>query len=290
MAVPSEYHDVVNCSGQTSILASKRPFALLLLPFFVALSSSAQINGAAAASSGSAHAFSGAPPTGSVAPRTGAVAPPTGASFYHSGFMPTNPGATNFNHAAGVSHFFEGSSDASGRHHSHHSGDSTLYYPYIYPVAVPYAADVNDADTSADTPADDEADYQGGPTIFDRRGAGAASYVPPEYDDPAHASNDRTSGDRASQDWASNDQESDAPPAGEAAAVAETPQIPTILAFKDGHQLEIGNYAIIGQTLYDVTIGRVRRIAVADLDLPATQKQNDDRGVDFRLPPSTPGD
>ena len=51
-----------------------------------------------------------------------------------------------------------------------------------------------------------------------------------------------------------------------------------------GHKIEVKNYAIVGETVYDFTTERRRRIALTDLDLTATQKQNDDRGVDFRLP------
>jgi hypothetical protein len=58
----------------------------------------------------------------------------------------------------------------------------------------------------------------------------------------------------------------------------------TMLVFKDGRQLEVKNYAIQGDLLYDLTGGRPRKIALTDLDLPATQKQNDDRGIDFQLP------
>ena len=58
----------------------------------------------------------------------------------------------------------------------------------------------------------------------------------------------------------------------------------TVLVFKDGHQLEVANYAIVGQTLYDLTDGHRRRIPLSDLDLDATSKQNDERGVDFQLP------
>jgi hypothetical protein len=50
--------------------------------------------------------------------------------------------------------------------------------------------------------------------------------------------------------------------------------------------MEVGNYAIVGQTLYDLTPGRPRRIALADLDVSATQKENDDRGITFELPAS----
>ena len=69
----------------------------------------------------------------------------------------------------------------------------------------------------------------------------------------------------------------------DAAPVADQPQ--TVLVFKDGHQIEVQNYAVIGDTLYDLTPGRHHKILVADLDLTSTAKQNDDRGIDFRLPP-----
>jgi hypothetical protein len=59
---------------------------------------------------------------------------------------------------------------------------------------------------------------------------------------------------------------------------------PTILIFKDGHKQQIGNYAIVGSNLYDLTPGRRQKVALTDLDLDATQKANDDEGNDFRLP------
>lgn len=64
--------------------------------------------------------------------------------------------------------------------------------------------------------------------------------------------------------------------------VADQPD--TVLVFRDGHSLEVKNYAIVGETIYDFSSGSRRKIALADLDLSATQKQNDERGLDFRLP------
>jgi hypothetical protein len=58
-----------------------------------------------------------------------------------------------------------------------------------------------------------------------------------------------------------------------------------LLVFKDGRKLEVGNYAIVGATLFDLTPGHTRKVALADLDLEATRQQNDDRGVAFQLPP-----
>jgi hypothetical protein len=77
------------------------------------------------------------------------------------------------------------------------------------------------------------------------------------------------------------------PPSGPAAQSDDPPasdQPQTVLVFKDGHQLEVANYAIVGSTLYDLTDGRHHKIGLAELDLTATAKQNDDRGIDFQVP------
>jgi hypothetical protein len=62
------------------------------------------------------------------------------------------------------------------------------------------------------------------------------------------------------------------------------PQTSTVLVFRDGHRLEVGNYAIVGDTLYAFSDGLSRKIALSSLDLEATVSENDDRGVDFRMP------
>ena len=62
------------------------------------------------------------------------------------------------------------------------------------------------------------------------------------------------------------------------------PNEPSVLVFRDGHQQEVANYAIMGQTVY-VFDNRTQKIALADLDVPATIKANDDRGLEFKLLP-----
>jgi hypothetical protein len=62
------------------------------------------------------------------------------------------------------------------------------------------------------------------------------------------------------------------------------PVDPTVLVFRDGHKQEVANYAIMGQTVY-VFDDHTKKIALADLDLPATIKANDDRGREFQVPP-----
>jgi len=61
------------------------------------------------------------------------------------------------------------------------------------------------------------------------------------------------------------------------------PGVPTTLVFRDGHKQEVTNYAIMGQTVY-VFGDRTKKIALADLDIPATVKVNDDEGVEFQVP------
>lgn len=64
---------------------------------------------------------------------------------------------------------------------------------------------------------------------------------------------------------------------------------PTVLVFRDQHQREIQNYAIVGQTIWNFAQQRTEKIPLSAIDIPATIKANDDRGVDFRLPGSSEG-
>jgi hypothetical protein len=124
----------------------------------------------------------------------------------------------------------------------------------------PYDSGYSGSDNSASY---DNDQYNGGPTIFDRRGSGTPR--PPET--------------YAGSNFA--------PPSNEGAAEsseASAPQAETLLVFKDGHQVEIDNYAIVGSTLYDLSAGQHHKFALSDLDLGATIRQNQDQGVDFKLP------
>lgn len=123
------------------------------------------------------------------------------------------------------------------------------YYP-------PYAYDYGYDDPGYYTD-DSTGQYPGGPTVFDRNGAPPAPE--PGYDYRAELT-----------------------PAPSQESVTDQPS--TVLIFKDGHKQEVKNYAIVGATLYDLTEGRTRKVQLAELDLPATVKQNDERGVTFDLP------
>jgi len=57
----------------------------------------------------------------------------------------------------------------------------------------------------------------------------------------------------------------------------------TVFIFKDGHQLETRNYAIMGETLYDFSGSTPRKVQLNEIDSAATLKANDDRGVSVKL-------
>ena len=56
------------------------------------------------------------------------------------------------------------------------------------------------------------------------------------------------------------------------------------LAFSVSKTAKKETITTFGSTLYDLSSGHRQKIALSDLDLSATAKQNDDRGVDFQLP------
>jgi len=63
------------------------------------------------------------------------------------------------------------------------------------------------------------------------------------------------------------------------------PGEPSVLVFRDGRRQEVTNYAIMGDNVY--VFDKVhKKIALADLDVPATVKANDDRGLEFKVPAS----
>lgn len=134
------------------------------------------------------------------------------------------------------------------------------FFPAIPAFAIPYTQVV-----VVQPVAYDDEDYQGGPTIFDRRGPG--------YSQPA----------------ARPVEPAPAPQPAVAAAPPEpvVPQPSTVLVFRDGHQSELQNYAIVGDTLFDLADNRTHKILLADLDLLATRKANEARGVDFQIPGSS---
>ena len=58
----------------------------------------------------------------------------------------------------------------------------------------------------------------------------------------------------------------------------------TVFIFKDGHRITTQNYAIQGGTLYDFSSDHLTKVKLAELDLDATKKANDELGITVRLP------
>lgn len=202
-------------------------------------------------------------------------------------FMPANPNpALFFNGQFSDRQFFNRQSfdrQSSGRHRRHRDHDffpvgvsGPVYVPYAVPYAVPsddaYAEEGDD-----DSPDSDYVrDYVRAPDVRTR-----------ERDQYSAAKR------HANRGWAPGADASAKPGAGESgepeAARVEDPvtaQPSTVLVFKDGHHSDVLNYAIVGDTLFDLGAGRTRKILLADLDLAATHKANDERGVDFQIPAS----
>jgi hypothetical protein len=168
-----------------------------------------------------------------------------------------------------------------GHHHDH---NQTVVYPYFIPyyqVVDPYAyggPDVVEGTSAAGDDPENPAEYQGGPTIFDRRGSGSSTYANDYLEQRPRATVPKPD----PTDPAPEAVIAVAPTRIDPKSVSSQPN--TLLIFKDGHTQEVGNYAIVGTNLFDLTPGRRQKIALDDLDLPATQKANDDRGIDFKLP------
>lgn len=159
-------------------------------------------------------------------------------------------------------------------HRRHHPGFANPFFGGVY--YVPYAVPYDDySDYSVMSPGVDdtmEDEYaRPGPTIFDSHGVEGRDYPAP----------------RAPENYRSPEPAPQPPVA--AAQPQEPPQEqpPTLLVFKDGRKMEVANYAIVGATLYDLSDGRSKKVALAELDLAATVKQNDDRGIEFKLPAGT---
>lgn len=167
----------------------------------------------------------------------------------------------------------------SGFHHHHHPNN---FFGGAYPVYVPVPVVVDPysmyqvAPDQVEQEADDQAVVPG-PTIFERRSPGEL------VDAPENSAPADVTADPAPAAAAAPGNTADGGPPAQA-------EDPSVLVFRDGHRLEVQNYAIVGDTLYDFTPGHLRKVPLSQLDLTATVKANDDRGVDFILPAPPKGD
>ncbi len=150
---------------------------------------------------------------------------------------------------------------------------STYYVPYAYPV---YVMDPGVDDSM-------ETDYAA-PMNSDRSGPDPREEVRHELDALRSTVEDYRSELRSSRHREDAEAKRDAEAKTDVDQKPPVEQAKTVLVFRDGHQLEIANYAIVGGMLYDLSEGRTKKVELAELDLQATVKQNDERGVQFQLP------
>jgi hypothetical protein len=139
-------------------------------------------------------------------------------------------------------------------------------YPYGASILLPYDSEYDQLSghgTFDQEQPPDASDNRVGPTIFEHNGqptgTGDSRYG-------RHSFQDQQPQEEAQS-------ESSAEPAGQ----------PTVLVFRDGHKQEVANYAIAGSKL--IVLGeKTQKIQLGDLDLNATSKANEDRGVEFKMP------
>jgi hypothetical protein len=195
-----------------------------------------------------------------AAPASGASTTPNNPTRQTPASTPQAPRSTNFNRPIIISNSRDrdGDRDRNFRHR-----------PYVVsaPGYVYYSDDYPPSDSSQQQQQATEQSVQPeapAPTIFENR---PGYQAPPVQFHPTSqmAANQSTEGvERTS---------------------AAEPQPTTILVFRDGHMIEIGNYAIVDDTLYNLAGDyRTHKILLADLDLNKTVKINQERGYEFRLP------
>ena len=190
------------------------------------------------------------------------------ASIYSLPSRPVGVGRT-----AGIN--FGAGHNFGGGHHQgrggHHGAGGVIGYPVYYPV-YPY-----DSYVGVEQPAES----MPGAGTFDRPRYAEDTEPASTKEPEPRPRNDRADDTRYGEHYL--DSRATPPPAPVAPPPEPSETPATLLIFRDGHRLEVRNYAIMGSTLFIITPDR-RKVPLSDLDLQATARENDDRGVDFRVP------
>ena len=166
-------------------------------------------------------------------------------------------------------HFNTGSSGHGGRHKPGNGNGGSYYgggygYGYAYPVYVPVEPEP-----------EQEEPEQPALTVFENRPQVRLAPNPTPMEDAPYA--ERSTREPRQQNFTGGYHQM---------SPVSDEQIPVVIVYKDGHEQEINNYAIVGSTLYDLGTAVAHKIKLADLDLPQTIKKNEQRGVEFNLPAS----
>ena len=67
-------------------------------------------------------------------------------------------------------------------------------------------------------------------------------------------------------------------------ALSPRDDVHTVLVFRNGKSREIEAHAIGGNAILVLTNHGAERVAISDLNVPATREANERRGIQFRLP------
>src|SRR5438270_1146689 len=164
-----------------------------------------------------------------------------------------------------------------------------VFFPYYNDGSYPSAADPYVPDSSSADPApaqqasaersDDDlraAYVQGARDAMSRQ---ADSRYGEHYTDSRERRRQQPQEERKSEKQSQPSDDS----AAQAPAPVEDKTPATVFIFKDGHQLETKNYAIMNGTLFDFSSKVLKKIQIDEIDSAATLKANDDRGVVMKL-------
>jgi hypothetical protein len=170
-----------------------------------------------------------------------------------------------------------------------------VFYPYYNDESYPSVADPSVADASSDStpthypaPAQQASNERSDDELRAAYLQGARDAMNREADS-RYGEHYTDSRERRRQQQPQEERKSDrqSEPSEERAAQAPAPvedKTPaTVFIFKDGHQLETKNYAIMGGTLFDFSSKVLKKIQMDEIDSAATLKANDDRGVVMKL-------
>lgn len=163
-----------------------------------------------------------------------------------------------------------------------------VFYPYYSDEGYPSAADPYVPESSADpVPAQQASNERSDDEL-------RAAYLQGARDAMSHQTDSRygehytdSRERRRQQPQQERNSEKQSQPSDDSAAQVPVPiedKTPaTVFIFKDGHQLETKNYAIMGGTLFDFSSKILKKIQMDEIDSAATLKANDDRGAVVKL-------
>ena len=162
-----------------------------------------------------------------------------------------------------------------GRNNGFFGGTSTPFFPVSVPVAVPYFGYFDYSDVQQQAQPALAAQPQPIIIVVPEHVAGAADV---SQQQPASSPEIiERQGDRYVRRGSEQ-------PQAQAPAKPQPPPPPTIIVLRNGQELELTDYAVTGDILYDLSNGRTKKISLAQVDVPATIKLNEDRGIEFSLP------